>query len=79
MHFMYVSGEHDIPAGTAILINVEQIHHNEKYYPDPYKFNPEHFTPEAESQRPLLSFLPFSHGPRNCIGMSHTYFLFLSN
>jgi len=44
------------------------MHHNPAYYPDPFKFDPERWTPEAQAARPKFAYLPFGAGPRLCIG-----------
>jgi cytochrome P450 len=61
-------GDYLIPANSSILVAPYILHHNPKYYPDPEKFIPERFTPEAKAKRPKNSFFPFSVGPRLCIG-----------
>ncbi|CAG7673922.1 unnamed protein product, partial [Allacma fusca] len=33
-----------VKKGMRLLIPINSIHHDEKYYPDPEKFNPEHFS-----------------------------------
>lgn len=61
-------GDIDIPIGTSILLAPFVTHHTEKYFPNPQKFDPDRFLPENMAKRPAYAYLPFSHGPRNCIG-----------
>ncbi|XKL69420.1 hypothetical protein PGB90_007189 [Kerria lacca] len=61
-------GPYTLPAGCDISINVPYIHLNPRYYNEPLKFNPDNFTPEAEAKRPKYAYIPFSSGPRICIG-----------
>lgn len=55
-----------IPSGTEVIIDSELIHRSPKYWKDPDRFDPDRFL--ASSPRDPLSFIPFSFGPRNCIG-----------
>ncbi|BES98080.1 Hypothetical protein NTJ_10895 [Nesidiocoris tenuis] len=57
-----------IPATTKVFLNFMILHRNPKYFPDPEKFDPERFTPENSKGRHPYSYVPFSAGPRNCIG-----------
>ncbi|VEN59982.1 unnamed protein product [Callosobruchus maculatus] len=69
----YASGDIDIgdnitvPEGASIAIPILQIHRSGEYWEDPLKFDPDRFLPDAAKRHPL-SYLGFSHGPRNCIG-----------
>ncbi len=58
----------NIPASSNVLINIYGIHHHSDYWDTPDTFNPEHFDPAAELQRPQFVYLPFGGGPRLCIG-----------
>ncbi|XP_019613831.1 PREDICTED: cholesterol 24-hydroxylase-like [Branchiostoma belcheri] len=57
---------HRIPGETVLITSTYIMGHMEKYYPEPYTFNPDRFTPDAD--RPLYTYFPFSLGSRSCIG-----------
>ncbi|KAI9255696.1 cytochrome P450 [Phascolomyces articulosus] len=65
-----VPGGFLLKEGYRTSVNVYSMHHNEKVYPDPERFDPERFTPEEEQKRSRFAWLPFSTGPRSCIGMA---------
>jgi cytochrome P450 len=64
----YQINEYLIPAGSNLLMSQYLMHRNEKYFPDPLKFDPERWRPEARESRPKFSYFPFGGGPRLCIG-----------
>lgn len=57
---------HLIPKGVSLVIFLFYMHRDPKLYPEPLKYKPERFF-EEETRLPF-SFVPFSAGPRNCIG-----------
>ncbi|XP_075155568.1 putative cytochrome P450 4s3 [Haematobia irritans] len=56
-----------IPKGATISLLVHMTHRDEKYYPNPEKFDPQRFLQKDKELHPF-SFAAFSAGPRNCIG-----------
>lgn len=58
-----------IPKDSPILIPVYSIHRDPSIYPNPEKFDPERFSPAAKQSRNPYTYMPFGHGPHNCIGM----------
>lgn len=58
-----------IPEDMAVMIPIQGLHSDPKYFPDPDKFDPERFTPENKLNMKTGTFLPFGMGPRACIGM----------
>ncbi len=55
--------------GTKVWIPVHAIHHDEEYYPNPQKFDPDRFSADEIGKRDNITFLSFGDGPRNCIGL----------
>ena len=43
------------------------------YYPDPLRFDPDRFSPEAKAARPKFTYFPFGGGSRQCIGESFAW------
>ena len=55
-----------IPAGVTAVIMPYFVHRSKKHWVDPEEFRPERFSPYFT--RHPFAFIPFSAGPRNCIG-----------
>ncbi|XP_061392606.1 probable cytochrome P450 6u1 [Musca vetustissima] len=53
--------------GNHLIIPISAIHNDSTYYPNPDKFDPEHFHSTAVEKRPACAFLPYGMGPRACI------------
>uniref|UniRef100_A0A182PYY9 Uncharacterized protein n=1 Tax=Anopheles epiroticus TaxID=199890 RepID=A0A182PYY9_9DIPT len=60
--------EHVLPAGTNAVIVVYQLHRDPAVFPNPDRFNPDHFLGDGQRPRHPFAYIPFSAGPRNCIG-----------
>ncbi|XP_047529705.1 uncharacterized protein LOC125065894 [Vanessa atalanta] len=54
--------------GEVLWIPVWCFHHDPKYFPNPYKFDPERFSNENKHKINPMAYMPFGLGPRNCIG-----------
>jgi cytochrome P450 len=61
-------GEYFVPAGTEIYISPYLIQRNPALWEAPDRFNPDRFGPDQSRDRHALAMLPFSAGPRKCIG-----------
>ncbi|CAH0560444.1 unnamed protein product [Brassicogethes aeneus] len=60
-----------VPAGATVVIGTFKIHRQEKIYPNPEKFDPDNFLPEKSANRHYYAFIPFSAGPRSCVGRKY--------
>ena len=56
---------YEVPPGTNVIMLNYHLHRDEDQFHDPDSFNPDRF---SVSNRDNYSYVPFSAGPRNCIG-----------
>ena len=61
-------GGYFVPSGTEIYIPPYFIQRDPEVWVDPDRFDPDRFRPENLEHRHPLAMIPFSAGPRNCIG-----------
>jgi cytochrome P450 len=61
-------GEWLVPRGAVVVAAQAVTHRDPRWFPDPSRFDPLRFTPEAKASRPKLAYFPFGAGPRICIG-----------
>jgi enediyne biosynthesis protein E7 len=61
-------GNYFVPAGTEIYISPYFIQRNPELWEDPDAFDPSRFRGGRSAHQHRLATLPFSDGPRNCIG-----------
>ncbi|KAL6418331.1 hypothetical protein ACFW04_012208 [Cataglyphis niger] len=57
-----------IPAETMLFLNIYGVHRDPNFWSNPEVFDPDRFLPERIQKRHPYSYIPFSAGPRNCIG-----------
>lgn len=59
----------EIPADVPIVVGLRQTQIQEEYYgPTATQYNPNRFLDENVKNLPSTTNIPFSFGPRNCIG-----------
>lgn len=63
-------GPYAVPGGSEVVLWSYLIHRDPRYYPQPERFLPERFAPDAEATRPKGAYLPFGAGQRACIGQA---------
>lgn len=59
-----------LPANTKIDILIHAINHNPDVWPDHKEFRPRRFEEDTKNEKNPYSYIPFSAGPRNCIGQN---------
>ena len=61
-------GPYNLPAGSHVFFSQYMMSRTPEYFPDPLRFDPDRFTPEAKAARPKYTYFPFGGGSRQCIG-----------
>ncbi len=59
---------HHIPKGSTVLVPVNAVHHDPRFWDDPQRFDPTRFMPEHARDHHRFAYLPFGAGQRICIG-----------
>jgi cytochrome P450 len=57
-----------LPRGWLVFVIPYVLHRLPAFWEHPDAFDPERFSPERSADRPKFVYLPFSAGPRQCIG-----------
>ncbi|MFP5245176.1 MAG: cytochrome P450 [Thermoanaerobaculia bacterium] len=66
-------GEWPVPKNGLVLVSQWVTHHDARFWPEPERFDPLRFAPEAKAARPKLAYFPFGAGARVCIGESFAW------
>jgi cytochrome P450 len=66
-------GPYRIPPGAHFFMSQYIVSRSPEFYPDPLRFDPDRFTPEAKAARPRFTYFPFGAGSRQCIGESFAW------
>jgi len=63
-------GDYCIPPGADVFICAYLLHRHPQYWNEAEVFRPGRFAPEQEACRHRFAYIPFSAGPRHCVGES---------
>ncbi|KAL1116266.1 hypothetical protein AAG570_005761 [Ranatra chinensis] len=66
-----ILGNYTVPAGCTVGIATIKLHRRPDIYKNPDEFNPDNFLPENSASRHYYGFIPFSAGPRSCVGRKY--------
>jgi cytochrome P450 len=67
-------GGFPIPARTDVFISPYMLHRHPAFWSDPERFAPERFAGIDAKERHRFAYIPFSVGPRHCIGENMAMF-----
>ncbi|KAL9885289.1 cytochrome P450 4d2-like isoform 1-T1 [Glossina fuscipes fuscipes] len=61
-------GDFTLPRNTHVILSLYAVGRDPKYFSNPDDFLPERFLSENTTKMHPFAFVPFSAGPRNCVG-----------
>ncbi|XP_016928979.3 probable cytochrome P450 4d21 [Drosophila suzukii] len=61
-------GDKTIPGNTSVVLIPYYVYRDPEYFPDPLTFKPERWMNGKEASLASFAYIPFSSGPKNCIG-----------
>ncbi|KAE9397910.1 cytochrome P450 [Gymnopus androsaceus JB14] len=67
-----INGLH-VPGGICVSVPVWTHHTDEKYFPNPYEFDPERWIEDGKFKASRSTILTFGGGPFNCVGSKLAY------
>jgi len=59
---------YNAPAGTDVFMSPYIVQRDPQHWPEPEQFRPERFDSGADSAAHRFAYIPFSAGPRHCVG-----------
>jgi len=65
-----ILGDWKIPEGSVIQLDLTSMLYDPRIWGDPHVFRPERWSPENLTKEQRTVWMPFSYGPRICIGMN---------
>ncbi|KAM7305443.1 cytochrome P450 4V2 [Ixodes scapularis] len=66
-HDLEIDG-YKIPKGVSCFVNIYSLHRNPEHFKNPEEFVPDRFMGHETTRRHPFSYIPFSGGPKNCLG-----------
>jgi cytochrome P450 len=64
-----LAGKYPVAPDISLIVLTPMLHRDKAIWgPDPEKFDPSHFEPDAVKNRPANAYKPFGTGFRACIG-----------
>lgn len=66
-HWTSVTGA-AAPARTPMLVSTWAMHHDARWWDAPERFDPDRWLRDADPMRHRFAYIPFSTGPRTCMG-----------
>ncbi|KAI1180701.1 cytochrome P450 [Nemania sp. FL0916] len=67
---MILPGGYKLPKDAIVIPALHHIHNNTELWDNPARFDPDRWDSEKVKNRPSGAYMPFSTGPRMCIGFN---------